>query len=135
MSQNSFDHYFSYYQDVEFDLELRHGQQEWRSISLELGGRIGVFARDAQGEALPANVELRAASGEKLDVKFVAIEGSGRFNNTWRLSTRGRNETYPNLPPGDFELHLWYEGFLRQVIPVTVTAGATTKLDVVLEPR
>jgi len=126
---------FSYYREVEIDLDLSHGERELMSIELELGGRIGILARDARGEALPANIEFRDASGTKLDVTFLARDGPMTYGGSWRLSTVGLNETFPNLAPGDYELHVWYEGFERKVLPATVVAGETTELDVVLKPE
>ncbi len=37
-----------------------------------------------------------------------------------------------DVPPGDYKLKVWHEAFGEKLVPVTVKAGETTKLEIVL---
>ena len=131
----SFHQYRAYYQDLTLELDLGFGQTVRRAAEFSRGGRIGIFARNESGEPLAAKVEVRDAHGQKLDLTFEARDETGRYVGSWRLAIQAVNETFPNLAPGDYTVHLDLEGYVPQVLPVRVEPGATSALDVVLKRR
>ena len=128
-----FHHYQTYCMDRVLELDLASGHVERRTIDFELGGRIAMQAHDELGKMLPAKVEVHDAGGTKLDLQYIARTGDGTWSESWRLPTVGPSETFPNLAPGVYEVHLWYEGYRRKVLPVQVMAGASQHIDAALE--
>ncbi len=125
--------YQTYCMDRVIDLNLASGQVERRAIAFELGGRIEMQASDELGKILPAKVEVHDATGAKLDLSFVARSGGGTWNSNWQLNSESPTETFPNLAPGQYEVHLSYEGHRTKVVPVEVKLGSSEHVEVVLE--
>jgi len=125
----------TYVREVSFPLEVTTGEHARREVEFELGGRLGIVARDSNGAPIAANVELRDAQGDALDVRYRAQSGRSSFIHVGQLSTRAANETFPNLAPGEYEVELWLDGFDRRVERVVVEAGKTTPVDVTLAAK
>lgn len=124
--------YFTYLQEVDLEFDLAPEEVLERSVAFELGGRIGLIVRDPDGRELPAMVTLRDAAGAARDVMFVALTDRGRYVSEDRLVLPVINETYPCLPPGEYEVQVEHAGFASQVHTVRVDAGVTTPLALVL---
>jgi len=119
----------SNYIDAELQIEIEPAKQLKREILLELGGKLSLFAHNASGTPLPAQYEVRDAQGNKLEARVVATTKEVMQSNTWQLSTRAPNLSYPNLPAGKYELAMWLDGYTRKSAAFKIQPGETTVID------
>lgn len=90
------------------------------------------YSLSAQGNTdADLHGEITSPSGETLPGVNILITQTGRGTST---DIEGRYSISP-LSPGSYELHVSSIGFQTQILDLTLSAGESRELDIVLEPE
>jgi RNA polymerase sigma-70 factor (ECF subfamily) len=130
-----YEHHQSYYLPLQRRLVLPAGGLRREILTPSTGGRLRLVASAPNGSYLPAGCVVRDSSQKELAVRFLAWRPERVHNRAGRLWSQGPNETYPNLPAGDYQVELSHPGHETETRWVRVETGAVTDVEVSLQPE
>jgi hypothetical protein len=104
-------------------------------VTARPGGRLRIAARDARGEFLPAQCEIRDARGAVVKHYIATRRGrsGGHSMGEGALGGDAPSDVAEALPPGRYRVTLSLDGFEEKSVDALVEAGRTCVLDVTLE--
>jgi hypothetical protein len=123
-----------YYLPAEVDVELSSEKTTRVDVTLEMGSRVRLSAKDERGGFVRAAIELRDSRREKLETAFYCITPGGGFGCGWYLCEQGIND-HPPLPAGHYELTLTADGFEPATKAFDLIQGETLTLEIPMRHR
>jgi len=121
-----------YYLEASASVEIPATGETSATLTLNLGGRMRIAARDEDGKLLSADCTIRDEKGALMEASFLV-----RTHDGWAVTTGATDADAPSLvdppmPVGTYEVRCSREGFSARAVSVKVEAGATADVNVVL---
>ncbi|MEO6708895.1 MAG: sigma factor-like helix-turn-helix DNA-binding protein, partial [Planctomycetota bacterium] len=130
-----YEHFRDLWCEAKREVRLSAGGVSNVSFVLQRGGQLEISAANAAGSLLPAQCTIRGADGALLSVEF-----SGRLPDRSGKSTRVLSDLSPStvrpiLPAGSYQIDLGTKGYEPAQRFVQIRAGATERVQVVLQAK